>query len=81
MRSENGAEILPPFTSVIRQALRNSPDARAAADLLFFEAWEMFPTQHLGATLRASQIRRANPELAVALERELRGARQAGRAA
>lgn len=64
-----------PFTSVIRQALQDATDIRVEADLLFLEAWEMFPSAHLGAALRASQIRRANPELAAALDREIRSVR------
>lgn len=61
-----------PFTSVIRQALQQAGDTRVEADLLFLEAWEMFPSAHLGAALRAGQIRRANPELAAALDREIK---------
>lgn len=81
MSFNTAADMLQPFTSVIRQALRENTDARAASDLLFLEAWQMFPTQHLGAALRASQIRRANPELAAALDRELGSARRSNRAA
>jgi hypothetical protein len=42
---------------------------------LFLEAWEVLRPKNLGATLRASQIRRANPDLAAAIERELRAPR------
>lgn len=62
----------PPFTQAVREALRSVHDANTQADLLFLEAWEMKPTEHLGATLRASQIRRANPALAAAINQELR---------
>jgi hypothetical protein len=62
----------PPFTSAVRQALQGINDAAIEADLLFLEAWEMHPSSHLGVTLRASQIRRANPELVAAIDAELR---------
>jgi hypothetical protein len=48
----------------------NDPQARS--DLLFLEAWEMHRPPNLGATLRASQIRRANPGLVAEIERELK---------
>jgi hypothetical protein len=49
------------------------------ADLLFLEAWEIRPSAHLGATLRASQIRRANPSLAAEIDAELKaGVRGSG---
>ena len=44
------------------------------SDLLFLEAWEMRRSPDLAATLRASQIRRANPGLAAAIEQELKAA-------
>ena len=53
----------PPYTLAVRQALQGVNDSALEADLLFLEAWEMHPSSHLGATLRASQIRRANPGL------------------
>ncbi len=62
----------PPYTQAVRDALQTVHDAMTEADLLFLEAWEMQPTAHLGATLRASQIRRANPALTAAINRELR---------
>jgi hypothetical protein len=62
-----------PVTQVVRQALRAMPDAISAADLLFLEAWEMQRPRDLSATLRAGQIRRANPGLAAAIVDELRG--------
>jgi hypothetical protein len=40
---------------------------------LFLEAWEMHPSPDLGVTLKASQIRRANPSLAAAIDAELKG--------
>jgi hypothetical protein len=60
----------PPFTQAVRDALGNN--SAKEADLLFLEAWEMRPTALLGATLRASQIRRANPGLAAAIDAELK---------
>jgi hypothetical protein len=62
----------PPFTLAVRQALQGVSDSATEADLLFLEAWEMQPSAHLGVTLRASQIRRANPGLAAAIDAELK---------
>ncbi len=64
----------PPFTQAVRRALQGASDSRIEADLLFLEAWEIRPSPHLGMTLRASQIRRANPSLAAEIDAELRGA-------
>jgi hypothetical protein len=54
--------------------LRDAHDARTRSDLLFLEAWEIDPPANLGATLRAGQIRRANPGLVAAIEQELKTA-------
>jgi hypothetical protein len=62
----------PPFTLAVREALRGINNSAIEADLLFLEAWEMHPSSHLGVTLRASQIRRANPILAAAIDAELK---------
>lgn len=62
----------PPFTLAVRQALQGTNNSALEADLLFLEAWEMHPSSHLGVTLRASQIRRANPGLAAAIDAELK---------
>ncbi len=62
----------PPFTHAVRMALQNADNARLAEDLLFLEAWEMQPSANLGVTLKASQIRRANPDLAAAIDAELK---------
>ncbi len=64
----------PPFTLAVRRALQGVNNAVVEADLLFLEAWEIRPSSHLGATLRAGQIRRANPELAAAINAELKAA-------
>ena len=63
----------PPFTAAVRQALQGVNNSMIEDDLLFLEAWEMHRPSHLGATLRAGQIRRANPELSAAIDAELRG--------
>jgi len=63
-----------PVTRAVLVALRDAQDPRARSDLLFLEAWEMHRPADLAATLRASQIRRANPDLAEAIERELKAA-------
>jgi hypothetical protein len=62
----------PPFTLAVREALQGVNNSALEADLLFLEAWEMHPSSHLGVTLRANQIRRANPKLAAAIDAELR---------
>jgi hypothetical protein len=62
----------PPFTRAVKRALQGVNNSAIEADLLFLEAWEIHPSQHLGATLRASQIRRANPDLAAAIDAELK---------
>jgi len=62
----------PPYTQAVRKILENSNNSDKEADLLFLEVWEMQPTNLLAATLRASQIRRANPELAAAINAELK---------
>jgi hypothetical protein len=67
----------PPYTLAVRQALQGVNDSALEADLLFLEAWEMHPSSHLGATLRASQIRRANPGLVAAIDAELKAGRSA----
>jgi hypothetical protein len=61
-----------PFTLAVRQALQNVSNSQFVEDLLFLEAWEMRPSSHLGMTLRAGQIRRANPGLAAAIDAELK---------
>jgi hypothetical protein len=63
-----------PVTRAVSLALRDVHDPRARSDLLFLEAWEMHRPSNLGATLRANQIRRANPALVAEIERELRAA-------
>ena len=64
-----------PVTRAVSHALREVNDPRAWSDLLFLEAWELHRPRDLGASLRANQIRRANPDLAAAIERELKNAR------
>jgi hypothetical protein len=61
-----------PITAAVRQALQGVNNSLMEADLLFLEAWEMQPSAHLSAALRASQIRRANPGLAEAIDAELK---------
>jgi len=59
----------------VRRALRAVPDETAISDLLFLEAWEMQARPDIASTLRAGQIRRANPLLAEAIRTELRSGR------
>lgn len=68
-----------PHTEAVRRALRSAKDAAMAADLLFLEAWEMYRPHDLGTTLRAGQIRRANPVLAAEIHAELTAAPSARR--
>jgi hypothetical protein len=67
-----------PITLAVSLALRETHDPRVRSDLLFLEAWEMHRPANLAATLRASQIRRANPDLVEAIERELKAAKRGG---
>jgi hypothetical protein len=64
-----------PLTEAVRRALRAAPGDAAIDDLLFLEAWEMHPPPDIGSTLRAGQIRRANPSLAEEIRAELKGGR------
>jgi hypothetical protein len=66
-----------PVTRAVSLALRGAHDAMTRSDLLFLEAWEINRSSNLGAALRAGQIRRANPDLVAAIERELRAPSQA----
>jgi hypothetical protein len=65
-----------PLTLAVSLALQETRDPRMRSDLLFLEAWEMQRPADLGATLRASQIRRANPDLVEAIEQELKTLRR-----
>ncbi len=60
-----------PRTEALRRALQQVRDEAAAADLLFLEAWQTQRHPGIAACLRASQIRRANPELAAQILAEL----------
>ena len=64
-----------PQTQAVRRVLRSVRGPEAAADLLFLEAWEIDAPRDLAATLRARQIRRANPVLVAEIEAELEGRR------
>ncbi len=68
-----------PVTLAVSLALQEIHDPRVRSDLLFLEAWEMQRPVNLAATLRAGQIRRANPDLVQAIERELKAAKHGGR--
>ena len=63
--------VVAPRTEAVRRALTLSGDTAMAADLLFLEAWEFHRSYDLGSTLRAAQIRRANPGLAAEIHAEL----------
>jgi hypothetical protein len=60
-----------PVTRAVTRVLLTVSDPITRSDLLFLEAWEIHRPRDLGATLRATQIRRANPDLVAAIEREL----------
>jgi hypothetical protein len=70
MTSLAGLAMLP-HTDAVRRTLRGAYDTMMAADLMFLEAWEIHRPRDLGATLRAAQIRRANPALAAEIHAEL----------
>ena len=61
-----------PVTRAVSLALQSMADPMARSDLLFLEEWEIRRTANPGAVLRISQIRRANPDLAAAVARELK---------
>jgi hypothetical protein len=67
-----------PVTRAVFLALRDAHDPRARSDLLFLEAWEIDRPSNLGEALRAHQLRRANPDLVEAIERELTDANTPG---
>ena len=62
-------------TEAVRRALRGTGDRLAAADFLFLEAWQTRGRPDIAATLRAAQIRRANPHLAEEIRAELTSGR------
>ena len=64
-----------PATRIVAAALRDERDPSVRADLLFLEGWRTGRTGGIAGVLRAGQLRRANPALAAAIERELTGAR------
>jgi len=57
--------------------LNETADPAVIADLLFLEAWERGSMFSIAATMRAAQIRRANPELAAQIGKEVRQIRSA----
>ena len=61
-----------PRTQAVRRALSGASDEASVSDLLFLEAWEMQASAGIASTLRAAQIRRANPLLAEEIRAELR---------
>ena len=66
-----------PRTSAAQRALALFSDSRAAsellsADLWFLENWESNPAPGTAAALRVGQIRRANPQLAEEISREVK---------
>jgi hypothetical protein len=60
-----------PATLAMALALEETSDPLARSDLLFLEEWARCGTPGLAAALRIRQIRRANPELAAAVTREM----------
>ena len=65
------AEQSSPRTEALRRALQQVRDAAVAADLMFLEEWQTQRCPDLASSLRASQIRRANPQLAAEIYAEL----------
>jgi hypothetical protein len=72
MRTDGAGET-GPRTQALKRALQQTRDETVAADLLFLEEWQMQRHLDVAASLRASQIRRANPALAAAIHAELTG--------
>ena len=64
-------------TDAVRRVLNEISDPTVIADLLFLEAWESGPMSSIAATMRAAQIRRANPELAAQIRKETQRMRAA----
>jgi hypothetical protein len=60
-----------PRTQAVKRVLSLADDKSMVADLLFLEHWQMHRSYDLGSTLRAAQIRRANPTLAAEIQAEL----------
>lgn len=65
-----------PRTSAAQRVLAAFGASKAASDLLsadlwFLENWESNPAPGTAAALRVGQIRRANPQLAEEIRREL----------
>jgi hypothetical protein len=60
-----------PRTAALQRVLVSGHGHKLAADLLYLEQWELCPLPGPAAALRVSQIRRANPELAAAIRREI----------
>lgn len=60
-----------PMTRVVEAALRDRGDPATRSDLLFLEDWRTNGPRAIAAMLRAGQLRRANPALAAAIDREL----------
>jgi hypothetical protein len=69
--SGNGVQQTGPRTEVLRRVLAQVHNEAVAADLLFLEDWQMGRCLDIASSLRASQIRRANPQLAAAIDDEL----------
>jgi hypothetical protein len=67
----NVAEQISPRTEALRRALLRVQDDAAAADLMFLEEWQTQRHPDIASSLRASQIRRANPALAAEIHAEL----------
>ena len=67
----DGADKIGPRTEALRRALQLVDNEAAAADLLFLEYWQTQRCPDIAASLRASQIRRANPTLAAEIHAEL----------
>jgi len=67
----DGADNKGPRTEALRRALQLVDNEAAAADLLFLEYWQAQRCSDIAASLRASQIRRANPTLAAEIHAEL----------
>ena len=70
MPTDGDVQVIPR-TEVLRRMLTTVRDETIVADLLFLEEWSTQSRPAIADCLRASQIRRANPDLAEAIRAEL----------
>ena len=60
-------------SAALRRLLATGLPQSALADFMYLEAWERHPAPGVAAARRVAQIRRAYPDLAAAIRREVGG--------